>query len=868
MLNERHFWLPLQIAVFCILLIIGCWTALAFEIARWERNALDQGRRDVTNIAMGFREHVRRLIGAIDQMMITIADQNRDADDYHLPSWVNNSPLLKGMGLQVSIVGPDGLLRISNLGPTGRVDLSDRPHIRHHLDPDASQPYISVPVLGRVSGKWSIQITRRMTRTDGSFAGVLVVSVDPFYFTQFFQSLDLGHDGAIVLAGLDGIVRARGVAGNTTVGQDLSGTTFIQRVKVIDSGYYIASARIDGIERLYAFSRIPDYQLAIGVGSSTHELLASTHRDRIGGIVVGAVITMIVIALGVLLIRDVNRRRDRSDQLIREQKDNLDAAVSNISKGLTLWDCDGELVLCNSRFADMYSLSPDEVRPGLSFSHLLSLRKEIGIVSEDVEQYAQEMREHMAAGRRQSQILNLSDGRIVQIINNPIPGRGWVATYEDITERRWIEHLSKHDSLTNLPNRRHFRDIVIERFGKRGRHGQLAILCLDLDRFKSVNDTLGHPSGDLLLRQVGERAQRCLREGDVIARLGGDEFAILQDNIASPSDTTALMRRLIETMARPFDLNGQQAVIGVSIGVAMAPADGEDVDALIKNADMALYRAKTDGKGVYRFFEPDMDARMQDRRMLELDLRKAIAQGEFEVHYQPLVNLDREQLTGFEALIRWNHPQRGLVSPEEFIPLAEETALIIPIGEWVLRQACMEAARWPQEITVSVNISAVQFRGGQFCETVISALAQSRLAAHRLELEVTESVLLVNIEKAAETLHKLRSFGVKICMDDFGTGYSSLSYLRSFPFDKIKIDPSFVRGVNSNPEAKAIVRAVSGLGASLKMVTTGEGVETAEELSYVREAGCTEAQGFYFSEPVPAARVPELLGKRLRVAAA
>jgi diguanylate cyclase (GGDEF)-like protein len=451
-------------------------------------------------------------------------------------------------------------------------------------------------------------------------------------------------------------------------------------------------------------------------------------------------------------------------------------------------------------------------------------------------------------------------------------GGGWVSTHEDITERRQAEakisHMALHDALTNLPNRLLFRQEIENRLAHLGRERKFAVLCLDLDQFKNVNDTLGHPFGDKLLCQVAERLRGCLRHGDIVARLGGDEFAILQDSLSQPGDTTSLLERIIEVGGAPFDLDGHQVVIGVSIGVAVAPADAADPDQLLKNADMALYRAKVEGRGIYRFFEPEMDARMQARRALELDLRKAIVKGEFELYYQPLVDLASEQISGFEALIRWNHPRHGLMLPADFIPLAEETALIVPIGEWVLRQACAEAAKWPSAVRVAVNLSSVQIRSRGLSQTVSNALACSGLASDRLQLEITESVLLLDSESTLDTLHELRALGVRISMDDFGTGYSSLSYLRSFPFDKIKIDRSFVHGLSSNKESRAIIRAVVGLGSSLGMSTTAEGVETQEELDHMRREGCTEAQGYFFSKPRPAKDVYTMLAKQVGIAEA
>jgi len=544
----------------------------------------------------------------------------------------------------------------------------------------------------------------------------------------------------------------------------------------------------------------------------------------------------------------------------------FDTAINNMVQGLVMFDAAERIVVCNSRYIEMYGLSADIVKPGCTLGELLRHRVETGHLQRDPQEYRAQLLNEMARGEPVVWIVGTADGREILITSKPMRAGGWITTHEDVTERRRadarIAHMALHDALTNLPNRLFFRQEVEKRVAHLGCDQILAVLCLDLDNFKEVNDTLGHPFGDKLLCQVGERLRGCLGEGDSVARLGGDEFAILHGRAAPDGNASALLQRIIKVIAAPFDLDGHQVVIGVSIGVSVAPADGVDPDQLIKNADMALYRVKVEGRGKYRLFEPEMDARLQARRALEMDLRKAIVSGEFELCYQPLVNLESEEISSFEALIRWNHPERGVVMPDEFVALAEETALIVPIGEWVVRRACAEAATWPGEVRVAVNLSPVQFRSPGLVETVVSALARSGLASERLQLEITESVMLLNTQSTLDTLHRLRALGVRISMDDFGTGYSSLSYLRSFPFDKIKIDRSFVRDLASNKESRAIIRAVVKLGLRLGMSTTVEGIETQEELDHMKREGCTEGQGFYFSMPCPAKEVRALLAKQ------
>ena len=550
------------------------------------------------------------------------------------------------------------------------------------------------------------------------------------------------------------------------------------------------------------------------------------------------------------------------EQKLQAQVERFDDALANMSQGLCMFDKDKKLVVCNDRFLEIYGLPPELGAPGTPFRTIIEHRVKSGIYcGDDPEGYIRERMAAVEETEASTKIQELTNGRVVAIVLQPKDDGGWVATHEDITELQRVQarlnHMAHHDALTDLPNRALFRERMAEMQPMTRRGMRFAVLCLDLDRFKGVNDTLGHPIGDKLLIAAADRLRSCVREVDTIARLGGDEFAILQAYDDHPEHTAALARRICECMARPFEIDGHQVVVGSSIGIALAPDDGESPDDLLRNADMALYRAKADGRGIYRFFEPEMDARMQARRMLELDLRKALETNEFRLYYQPLVDMQSNEVSGFEALLRWPHANHGLVSPSDFIPVAEEIGLIVPLGEWVIRQACRDAARWPGDVRVAVNLSPAQFRSDNLVAIVFSALSRSGLKPNRLELEITENALLENSDATLTTLHALRDMGVRIAMDDFGTGYSSLSYLRSFPFDKIKIDGSFVRDLSGKADAAAIVNAVASLSRSLGMATTAEGVETDAQKALVKEAGYTEMQGFLFSEAIPADQVAE-----------
>ncbi|KAB2880265.1 MAG: EAL domain-containing protein [Pseudorhodoplanes sp.] len=551
------------------------------------------------------------------------------------------------------------------------------------------------------------------------------------------------------------------------------------------------------------------------------------------------------------------------DAELSEQNERFNVALENMSQGLCMFDGDRRLVVCNDRYVEIYGLPRDLAKPGTPFRDIIEYRLRTGIFAgDDPQAYLQERLDAIAEGVPSTKIHNLTNKRVIAIAHRPMSNGGWVATHEDITElqrvQEQIAHMAHHDALTDLPNRLLLNERIKALVPRARRNKSFAVLCLDLDRFKNINDTLGHSVGDELLKAVAVRLRACVRETDTVARLGGDEFAIIQVADNQPRDVTVLARRICEVLRRPLTLAEHQVVIDTSIGIAIAPHDGLDATQLLKNADMALYRAKGDGRGVFRFFEAEMDARMRERRRLELSLRAGLERQEFELRYQPLVNIESNEISGFEALLRWNHPERGMVSPAEFIPIAEETGLIVPLGEWVVRTACAQAAQWPAHTKIAVNLSPVQFRSEDLVPSVFRALASAGLAPGRLGLEITEAVLLNHAKSTLEVLNRLREFGVRIAMDDFGTGYSSLSYLRAFPFDKIKIDRSFVSDLAEQQGTGAIIDAVAGLSRSLGIATTAEGVETQAQLERVREAGYTEMQGFLFSPPRTAEEITAL----------
>jgi len=547
------------------------------------------------------------------------------------------------------------------------------------------------------------------------------------------------------------------------------------------------------------------------------------------------------------------------EQELTTQNLRFDAALNNMSQGLVMFDRDNRVTVANRHYMEMYRLSADLVRPGCSLRQLLEARQAVGTFGENIESY---LARHAAEGIIARKTPELPDGRVISIVNTRMSDGGWVSTHKDVTEQcraeQRIAHMAGHDALTGLPNRLLFREGMEQALAAPDRDNSVAVLSIDLDCFKEVNDTHGHPAGDALLRGVADRLRRCVGDG-MVARLGGDEFAMIRVGAQSAEDVVLLAERILKTLGEPMKVEGHDIRVGSSIGIAIAPAHGDDPDELLKHADTALYRAKADGRRTFRLFEPEMNIQALARRSLEADLRGALDRGEFELHYQPFINVLSNQVTGFEALIRWNHRDKGLIPPADFIPLAEETGLINPIGDWVLRQACMDAADWPAGLQIAVNLSPVQLRNRALPRLVILALAAARLDPKRLELEITETALLKDDEALLASLHHLRALGVRIAMDDFGTGYSSLKYLRSFPFDKIKIDRSFVNELGIRLDSAAIVRAVAELGRSLAMTTTAEGVETEAQLAHLKHEGCTEVQGYLFSRPRPAGELASLI---------
>jgi diguanylate cyclase (GGDEF)-like protein len=719
----------LQPVGFGVVLLCVVWAAV-WQHIETERKAAERDiDQEAANLAQVFEKNISRTASEIDRILKFLRQSyERSGFTAEWPGLLQEDFTVDEKTVQMAVMDPKGMMITSTamLYPPKPVDLSDREHFRVHAESDLDTLFISKPVVGRASGKWSVQFTRRYYAKDGGFGGVVVLSLDPTYLSSAYGGLNLGRGTGVAVVGPDDIVRTGTGIYADSLGQKLHDITSFNDVKRDDDGTRLVNAHIGGHERVMAIRPVKDYPLKVVVAG----------RD---------------------IMEDGPRQSNRRKYVA-----------------------------------------------GATFLSILVLFAVIGALRSRI--------------RHEAELL----------------------------------HIARHDHLTGLANRAKFSEGIDRAFESFQDGREFALHLIDLDGFKFVNDTRGHPLGDRLLTHVADRLQAALGPQDSVARLGGDEFAVIQADVREEADAAELAKLMCQILSEPYDIEGLRVIVGASIGVALGHKHARTAADLVKAADLALYAAKAAGRGRFCFYNKSMHASVQARHALETSLRVALEGNQLEVHYQPIVNIASKELKGFEALVRWRHPERGLVSPAEFISVAEETGLIVPIGAWVLQTACMEMANRPDTLKIAVNIAPSQFRDGTLVDTVRSALEASGLAPHRLEIEITESTLMQHDSTTIGQLQELQALGIRIVLDDFGTGYSSLSYLQMYPISRIKIDRSFVKTLGQKHSATVIIRAITTLASNLGMSTVAEGVETQQQLDELAVLGCTEAQGYFFSPPKPA----------------
>ena len=982
---------------------LACAAVIGLESSRIVTQRADviaDARLDTANLTSSLIQHAELTFQTADAILISIVERL----EHETPNAAERPRLKALFAREVShspqfisfaVIDSDGAMIVSTFGETRAGQFSDREYFAYHRANNNDELHIGAPIRGRRAEGWIIPVSRRFNKPDGTFGGVAVATINPRYFQDAYDRLELGQNSAVILVSTSGTLLVRRPFVEANVGRDMTNSVIFAQLKQAPKGSLEIKASIDGVLRFNSYERGHTYPIFVAVAQNMDELLAPWRASTERRLIEVAVLSAFILVMGAFVWRAARGLAEHSTKL-RETNDRFDAALANMPTGLSMFDADGRLMVWNERYVELYGMSPEIVRRGADIYDVVAHRKRTSGLDMDARAYVDEFRNDLLRDGRSVKISRLDDGRVMSVTNTaiagggwiaihenitervgdeealfnqaaelarinlrfdtalshmtqglsmfderkrlvvwnkrfaelydvpekflkvgtpyediiadrfargvtkadtspeavkakiaelsslardshrvdeladgrflllsrqPMPGGGWLAIMEDITERKRAEaeivHLARHDVLTGLANRAEFNE-KLEEASKRLKRGGAAItvMMLDLDRFKSVNDMYGHPAGDELLVEVGRRLKSTLRETDLLARLGGDEFAILQEGgPAQHEGAIALALRILTAISEPFDLGGFEVNIGTSVGIAMAPEHGTEPEELLKSADLALYTAKTQGRSDYRIYQPGMLEDATSQQLAESELRDAIAEEQFELHYQPVVDVATRQICGVEALVRWRHPDKGLVGPDQFIPLAESTGLIAPIGEWILQRACADAAKWPAHIRLAINISAVQFKKGNLFEIILCALVESGLEPERLELEITETSLLENQEAHLATIRQLKNLGITLALDDFGTGYSSVTYLTNFPFDKIKIDRTFTHGVLERRDYAAVVSSVLTLAKGLDKVTTVEGIETEQQFEYMRQAGVDLAQGYLFSPAVPASEL-------------
>jgi diguanylate cyclase (GGDEF)-like protein len=832
------------------------WIAIGIALTHEYRAAETTAEQTTGNLARAFQESTRRTVSQIDQILLSArAFYAVQGDRFNFDEWARSQTLPDKMTAAIAMADRNGLVFGDTLPIPVATSIADRPHFRAQIDPAHDDLYISPPVHGRVSGQDTIQFTRKLLGPHGEFAGVTVFSLGCTELSRFYQTLELGN-GFVALLLADGTVLARGPLLPQLIGQKVKLGGALGSLLERDSGVVHFRGRYSGVEAIASYRHLQDYPLMVMVGLDTDTAFLQYRALRRSIIIGGAAATLAIWVIGALWLLQKQRN------LASRQA--LAITLETISQGILMVDAHGNVPVLNPRALHLLGV-PEDARASEPHRHAAARAADLAMrnaATPTPSRHAGEL-----SGRQDSDTCfeaARDDGALIEVRSHALAGGGFVHTYTDVTEQRLadarIRYLAHHDTLTGLANRTQLRQRLPEFLDTTGDPKLLtAFVMIDLDGFKGVNDTLGHEVGDKLLVEVARRLQGLLRQEDFIARLGGDEFVILMPGLRHADAVVPLARRILQRLAEPAQVGDHRLHIGASIGIAFHPQDTQDGDALLKYADIALYAAKADGRGAFRCFDQQMTHAVNERRLLESGLRRALENNDLEVHFQPIFASHSLEVAGFEALARWHDPSRGYVSPEIFIRVAEDCGLINQLGLWVIERACAAAAGWQRRCRIAVNVSPMQLRDGRLQDDIAAILQRTGLPAELLEIEVTENVLADSNPTVLGTLHDLKAMGVQIALDDFGTGYSSLSYLRRFSFDKIKIDKSFVQGQSHDQGVRVILEAILGMCHNLGLAVVGEGVETQQQLAMLRHSACTEMQGFLLGRPMPAEAVEPFL---------
>ena len=869
--------------------------------------AIERHRVSLRNMSMALADETDRIVGSLElverqlESRLNEDDQPSAAGSGRASSQAMHmliADMVSGVpaASALAIIDRDGnLVNLVDAWPVPIRSLANREYFQFAKSHPEAKSFVSEPTVNLQTDRPCFFVVRRLVGPDGAFKGIIIGRVEIGYMEKLYSGNTIATGTSLTLFRDDGIILARYPSGPVELAKAYQ-AHFHALFENCENAPFLRRNVISGTQGMFACGRLSGHPLMVSVAEPYDNAMAGWRAQAIwtGALAALASTTLLLVsflaarrfqdqrrleaASAALSLEEQRLRAEdqhrQAEQEIARQHQFFLRALDSISQGILMFDEKDTLIAYNAATNAVFGLPEGTLWQGMSLEEIIEVVAENGsILRHDIDRTLAFYLNLRAANEPAKFIRKVADGRTLATNYTPRDD-GWIITYEDVSELRKaderIAHMAHHDALTGLPNRNTLRAWIDEALSADTRLGRFAVLCLDLDHFKDVNDTLGHPAGDKMLCEVARRVRSVIRRTDVVVRLGGDEFAIL----AMPADdrdaVAALATRIIEEIRAPFILDGQMIFVGTSVGIAMAAEHGDNADTLMRNADLALYRAKADGRGCYVFFEAAMQQGLLERRRVESELRTALEQGQLELHYQPVVDAATLRILGFEALMRWRHPLRGLVSPCEFIPIAEDNGLITQLGEWALLEACREAAGWPGGRKVAVNLSPIQFRSAGLVSAVMKALAASGLEPHRLELEITESAMMRDPDETLAILDQLKALGTRILMDDFGTGYSSLAYLKTFPFDKVKLDQTFARDLDA-PSNLAIIRAVIGIAESLSIRTIIEGVETNAQFNRVVAEGCDEVQGFLFGRPIPASEIaflPAILTPIMDAAAA